>query len=54
MARRVGLEYQESISAHDVNNLSNESAIACRKEKKMLPIRFAPKINVIRCWWPHQ
>ena len=38
MARRVGLEYQESISAHDVEYLSKESALAKRKEKKMLPI----------------
>ena len=33
MARRVGLEYQESISAHDVDYLSNESAIAEKKRK---------------------
>ena len=34
MARRVGLEYQESISADDVEYLSDESAMAQPKEKK--------------------
>ncbi len=34
MARRVGLEYQESISANDVKYLSNESAIAQKKRKE--------------------
>ena len=33
MTLRVGLEYQESISAHDVDYLSNESAIAEKKRK---------------------
>ena len=36
MARRVGLEYQESISAHDVEYLSNESAMAQKKRKENL------------------
>ena len=34
MARRVGLEYQESISANDVKFLSNESAMAQKKGKE--------------------
>ena len=36
MARRVGLEYQESISAHDVEYLSDESAMAQKKRKKKI------------------
>ena len=34
MARRVGLEYQENISANDVKYLSNESAMAQKKGKE--------------------
>ena len=34
MARRVGLEYQESISARNVEYLSKESAIAQKKRKE--------------------
>ena len=39
MARRVGLEYQESISADDVEYLSDESAMAQKqRKKKIFPI----------------
>ena len=38
MARRVGLEYQGSISASYVEYLSTRVLLAKRKEKKMLPV----------------